>query len=252
MADLFLNRVTLFIAGASHRLIEIEIYYRGGHHWDDFTHADPIQTNFGIWYFHRTGGEYRGGTYKGLDISIGEEDAHGGVLIRGVERLSPPAALLDGPCVAVDHILALNKSPSIKELVSRFDLRIDAPEEPGTSPLYIALDEGSRGKEIYESPRVGLTLKRGDIRSRQRFIARGYRFLTEPALTRKGKVQLILGLHRQGRSAAEIGRITGSTGAVIRKYLQLYEAGQQRSPGELGGAASSEDLCQLLGACEAW
>lgn len=34
-------------------------------------------------YFHRTGGTYRAGTFKGLDITIGtDEKNYGGILIR--------------------------------------------------------------------------------------------------------------------------------------------------------------------------
>ena len=249
MADLLLNRATLIAAGVPHRLTEVEFYYRGGRHRDDFTHGDPIQTTFGIWYFHKTGGEYRGGTYKGLDISIGYDDTHGGILIRGLERLAPAPERLDGPCLVVDHLLSLNRSPSIRELVSRFDLRIDAPEEPGARPLYVTMDEGSRGQAVYESPRVGLTLKRGDLALRQRFIARPYRFLTEPARIKKGKVHVIVALHRRGMAAAEIARITGAGAASVRKYAALYEEGKGRSPAEFRGDLSTEDLCRLLGAC---
>ena len=251
MADLLLNRSTLVAAGVPHRLTEVEFYYRGGRHGDDFTHGDPIQTNFGIWYFHRTGGEYRGGTYKGLDISIGYDDTHGGILIRGVEQLAPAPALLDGPCLVVDHLLALNQSPSIKELVSGFDLRIDAPDPPDASPLYLEIDARTRRQAVIESPRVGLTLKRGELAVRQRFIARPYRFLTEPARIKKGKASLVVALHRRGLPAAEIVRLTGGTAAAVKKYAALYEEGKGRSPGEFRGDLSTEDLCRLLGACHA-
>src|SRR5262245_34050451 len=73
MADVLLNKATLRIHDIPHRFTEIEFYFKGGKHQDDFAHCDPIQKRFGVWYFHRTGGEYRSGTYKGLDIAFGSE-----------------------------------------------------------------------------------------------------------------------------------------------------------------------------------
>src|SRR5689334_18097007 len=117
IADLLLNRATLHVAGRPHRFTELEMYWSGHAHVDPFTHGQPIQRQIGAWYFHRSGERYRGGTYKGLDITFGSSEAFGGILIRGVEPVEPiepararaaaPAlpelpALIDGPCLVVD------------------------------------------------------------------------------------------------------------------------------------------------------
>lgn len=76
-------------------LAEIEYYYEGGNHHDTFTHCDPLQqTTYARhdsqqwrevhrrcadvvtycranWYFHKSGATYKGGSYKGLDITFG-------------------------------------------------------------------------------------------------------------------------------------------------------------------------------------
>jgi len=251
MADLLLNRATLVAGGHPHRFTEIELYYLGGQHPDDFTHCDPIQTNFGVWYFHRAGEEYRGGTYKGLDLAIGHDGTHGGILIRGVEQLSPSVSLTDGPSLVVDHLLALNRSPSIKELVSRFDLGIDAPEDPAASPLHVTIEEAHRGLPVHGSPRVGLTLKQGDLASRRRYIARPYRFLTEPNRIKKGKAALTVALHHRGEPPEAIARLTGSPLASVLKYTALYEEGKLRSPDDFAGNMPVEDMIRLFGACHA-
>jgi 3-methyladenine DNA glycosylase Mpg len=251
IADLLLNRVTLVVAGTPHRLTEVEFYYHGGSHRDDFTHRDPMQSQSGTWYFHRAGGEYKHGTFKGLDITIGRSGAHGGILIRSVERLDPEQKLFDGPSVVVDHLLALTQSPRVKDLASRFDLRIDPPEEPDASPLYMTLNEESHGKFLCESPRVGLTLKKGDFASRKRFIARPYRFLSEPIRIRKGKTQLVVALHHRGVPAPMIAWLTRSTPATIESYIDFYERGVGRSPAMFPGDLPPAELCQLLGACRA-
>lgn len=146
IADLLLNRVTLLVSGEPHRFTEIELYFNGDDHGDDFTHGDPLQQKLGRWYFHRLGNEYKSGTYKGLDITLGSGGAFGGVLLRGAARLSSPLELIEGPSLLVDHILRLTGSPTIRDLVGKLDLRADAPEDApedaGNSPLSLRLDEG--------------------------------------------------------------------------------------------------------------
>jgi hypothetical protein len=253
IADLLLNRVTLLVSGEPHRFTEIELYFNGDDHGDDFTHGDPLQQELGRWYFHRLGNEYKSGTYKGLDITLGSGGAFGGVLLRGAARLSPPLELIEGPSLLVDHILRLTGSPTIRDLVGKFDLRADAPEDAGGSPLSLRLDEGpGREQTIYASPRVGLTLKRGDVARRQRFLARPYRFLTDPSRTKKGKVNIVIGLYRDGAAKGEIARLTGSPAASVARYIELYEQGKARSPADFRGDLSSNDLCELFGACHAF
>ncbi|KXS19038.1 hypothetical protein M427DRAFT_181607 [Gonapodya prolifera JEL478] len=91
------------------RLAELEFYlHREPDHPDPFSHRHPDQRSRGRWYFHKLGGSYRGGTWKGLDITFGgrqgstesgsdgsdgaggtkEEDGNdtfGGLLIRALE-----------------------------------------------------------------------------------------------------------------------------------------------------------------------
>jgi 3-methyladenine DNA glycosylase Mpg len=246
LADLLLNQAVLHVQGVEHRFTELEFYFKGRQHVDKFTHGDAMQKRFGHWYFHRTGGEYRSGTYKGVDIAIGSEDAPAGILVRGIERLDTQQ-LVDGPCLVVDHALALADAPSIPALVARFDLSIDPSDD---SPLYVTRREGSLGKQVYRSPRVGLSLKRSNTPDRHRFIARDYRFLTEPARIKKGKPNLIVALHREGLHAARIAALTGTRTSVIDRYLQAYEQGRAQEPASFDRDLSTGELCALFGACE--
>src|SRR5258707_1214794 len=59
IADLLLNRTTLFIADHPCRITELELYFHGLRHLDPFTHNDPVQQQLGTWYFHRAGTQYR-------------------------------------------------------------------------------------------------------------------------------------------------------------------------------------------------
>lgn len=248
IADLLLNHATLHVGGVEHRFTEIEFYFKGRKHVDKFTHGDPMQKRFGHWYFHRTGGEYRSGTYKGLDLAFGDDDAPAGILIRGIERTEAPATLIDGPCMVVDHILALTQSPSIPDLVAKFDLSVTSSN--GSSPLHVAPRAQPLGKTVYASPRVGLTLKRANTPDRHRFIARDYRFLTEPDRIKKGKLHTIIALHRRGHSIDSIGALTATRPSVIRGYVDAFEGGRAQEPGVFNQDLSTTDTCALFGACE--
>ena len=104
IATRLLRGTHLLVAGTPHRLTEVEFYYFSESHPDPFTHRDPLQRARGRWYFHRTGGTYKGGSFKGIDLTFGDGEAYGGVLIRGLER--PDGTLVDGPSLCVDHLLA--------------------------------------------------------------------------------------------------------------------------------------------------
>lgn len=251
IAELLLDKSVLHVAGIPHRFTEIEFYYKGRKHVDKFTHGDPFQKRFGSWYFHRTGGEYRGGTYKGLDIAFGSEDAPAGILIRGVERMDGEPVLVDGPCLVVDHMLALTGASAIPDLVARFDLSVAPPGgDVAKSPLCVTVREAPLNKPIYRCPRVGLTLKRADTPDRRSFITRDYRFLNEPTLIKKGKHNLVVALHRQGLSEARIAAITSTSLSVVRRYIESYTQGRGKDAALFKDAANTADTCALFGACD--
>lgn len=86
MANLLLNKSILVINNTEWRISEIEFYYHSNIHPDNYTHKDENQKRNGEWYFHRQNGKsYKGGTYKGLDISCGNENNYGGILLRSIE-----------------------------------------------------------------------------------------------------------------------------------------------------------------------
>jgi len=93
IANNLLNKAILVINGKHHRFVEIEFYYKNGaNHDDTFTHGDEIQRTSGKWYFHRMGNGYKGGSYKGIDLTFGGQGpegskVYGGILIRAIEPL---------------------------------------------------------------------------------------------------------------------------------------------------------------------
>lgn len=245
IAELLLNGTVWTLGERPHRLTEVEFYFNGRQHKDTFTHGDEMQREFARWYFHRTGGEYRGGTYKGLDLAFGAEDACAGILLRGCAPLEGDAELIDGPSLCVDNILKLTGKASVEALATSWDRSVAPP-----APVSLTLAPEPRTKPVYATPRVGLTFKRGVSESRIKYLAAPYRFLTEPARIKKGRLHLVLALHREGRPAAAIAQLTGSGVAQIKRYAEQYEAGKAHKPEEYRQDLGTDETCQAFGACE--
>lgn len=245
-AELLLAGATLWIAGAAHRLTEIEFYWTSEAHPDPFTHGDPMQREFGRWYFHRQGGSYRGGTFKGLDVAVGGEGVTAGILIRGIAEVG--GARVDGSCMVVEHILARTGMASVAALAGSFGGAIDAAAGEG-SPLWLGLGAASEPRPaIVRSARVGLTLKKGADPLRCRYLGRHYRFLDDPRAIAKGRSYVVVALHQQGRGVAEIAAITGASASQVAKTIEAFEGGRGRDPAEFRGELSASELSALLGA----
>jgi hypothetical protein len=244
-----MNECDLVVAGDRYRFTELETYYHGGAHLDPFAHRDPVQLEVGRWYFHRTAGEYRGGSFKGLDLALGDGAAYFGVLIRGVIALA--GGVLDGPCVTVDHILEKTKAANVAALDGIINGRkIWDP----SAPLHLVPAAERRADAVYASARVGLTLKKAKGKpDAPRFVARPYRFLTEPQAIAKGRPHLILALHRAGHAPKEIRELTGVAQATIDRYIADFTIGAQAANFDayIGAELGTADLCKLLGTWQA-
>jgi hypothetical protein len=244
IAEQLLNRSRWLIGGVPHRFTEIEFYYRGVGHEDPFAHADPVQVHLGRWYFHKTAGVYRGGSFKGIDLTFGDGFAHGGILIRGIE--SEDGHLIDGPSLIVDRLLQLCGQRTVAELDREIGSRLAWDTR---SRLHI-LPGQSFGKEILSCARVGLSLRRSSLGStKPAFVARQCRFLTEPKRIAKGKVQMVMGLHRMGRPAEEIRQKTGCPARTVAAYLAEYEIGRREGEFDdfFGMDCVPKDVCRLHG-----
>lgn len=249
-AEMICNRVELVVGGERHRLTEVEFYYfHDNVHPDSFAHCDPLQLEFGKWYFHRIDGSYKGGSFKGLDISFGDGVAYGGVLIRGLQK--PDGSLVDGPCLCVNHILEKAKTPNVAFLDSLLNGR---HVWDSSSPMYLEESEQLEAKELYRSARVGLTLKRSQPGSNMPYyIARPYRFLTEPRRIKKGKTLLILSQISNGSDATSIHNLTGSPRPTIQKHIDSFAEGQKLKDFRSfqKKELKSADLARLHGAFQA-
>ncbi|MBY0460250.1 MAG: hypothetical protein K2V38_23285 [Gemmataceae bacterium] len=245
LADRLMNRCDFVVAGDRYRFAELETYYSGGPHNDLFAHRDPVQLEDGRWYFHRTRGEYRGGSFKGLDLAFGDGTAYFGILIRTIVALNGP--MLDGPCVMVDHLLAKTKAASVAVLDGVINQR---KVWDVSSPIHIVEAADPRTAAVYACSRVGLSLKKAKGKpDAPKFVGRPYRYLTEPQEISKGRPHLILALHRTGHDAAAIQALTGVARKTIERYIADFKLGEAVADfeGYIGQEMGTPDLCKLLG-----
>ncbi len=248
IASQLLNRISFSIAKENHRLSEIEFYYQNELHSDPFTHCDQLQLTKEKWYFHRFGNTYRGGSFKGLDITFGDTNSFGGILIRSIEKEN--GEIIDGPCLCVNYILDKTGFAGVAELDRILEKR-DIWDS--SSPIFMELNSLSY-LPFFTCARVGLSLKKAKkenyiSENMTRYITRPYRYLNRPRKIRKGKIYLVLALYLQGKTSQEINQITGSPKKSIENYIREFEKGYQR--GEFsdyfGVSLKNSQICQLHG-----
>ena len=242
LARFLLERAALRCGGARFRIEEVELYLHAEGHPDPFVHCHPRQRTSGRWYFHRRGAGYRGGSFKGLDLTFGPPDTFGGALIRTLRR--DDGRRFCGPSLSVDALLAAAGVAHPRELD---DGR--AVEDLAGSLVLGA--SRSRRAEVWRTARVGLSLRRWDGREplRPAYVMRTYRFVSDAALP-KGRVQTVLGLARAGLDLAAIVAATGCRPRTVERWLAAFERGRREGEltrGERGGW-SSEELAWIHGA----
>lgn len=243
IARRLLDDSELLIANSAYRIKEIEFYYYGEGHLDPFAHRQPLQRSCCRWYFHRAQQSYRGGSFKGLDLSFGPEASFGGILIRTIE--TPEGELINGCSLCVDHMLAQTGFAEVAAL----DAALGQRKIWRAGPLTIRPAPEPADQPIFATARVGLTLKKAHLNPEMpRYIMKPYRFLNDPTI-KKGKLHTVVALHRQGRGVGEIRALTQSPAASVERYLTAYGEGlevESFAPYR-GRALTTAALCRLHG-----
>ena len=240
-----LNLCDFVVAGERYHFAELEAYYSGDAHPDLFAHRDPLQLENARWYFHRTRGQYRGGSFKGLDLTMGDGKSYFGILIRSI--VLDDESLIDGPSLMVDYLLSMTKASGVAVLDGMIAKR--SIWDP-SSPLHIVEATEPRSATIFRTARVGLSLKKmAGKADATRFVMRSYRYITEPRGIAKGKVHLVIALHQRGETPEAIHRITSSPRKTVARYIADYEAGKAVAgfDGYIGKDLGTADLCKLHG-----
>lgn len=161
ISDILMNKSVLIVKGNSFRLCEIEFYYKNTLHNDEYVHSIRDQQTFEGFYFHRyKNGSYKSGTYKGLDMTFGNDatNTYFGILIRSMLDLSTNT-FIEGPCRCVNRILELFGEPDVKNMMlnNKFVGQLGLYTE--SQDLYLQENDELDKQEIYVGPRVGLSDK---------------------------------------------------------------------------------------------
>jgi len=258
VAKALVNEWDLWIAGQPHCIVELEAYIYGPGHADPYTHGDDGQNCCGVWYFHRRGGSFKSGTFKGLDLACGDgsRGVFAGLLVRSVRTLA--GELIEGPCLVVDRILELSGAASIAGFVEG-KVAAELPAE-STENLCLRPAKAPRSEAVWAAPRVGLVLRAegkthmaGDRPAD--FVARPYRFSTAPWRLVKFRAGFAAPACLAASTAAaveELGRQLALP--KIAEYKDAVDRGVRLAePGRfLDQKITTQGvLCELFGACSA-
>lgn len=189
IARLLMKRTVLMIAGKPYHIGEIEFYLTQPEiHPDSYTHCHNEQKEYANWYFHRypdnnqTGqkGSYKGGTWKGMDLTMGTSEYHCGILIRSLYTFG--GNFIEGPCNSVRHIL---NSYGLDDNV--ISLTGGACLSALDNDLGLVLrDTDSINISIYWGPRIGLKYDKDP-----NYAYAKYRYAVSSVAKEKTKLELI-------------------------------------------------------------
>lgn len=200
--------------------IEAELYLHAPGHLDPTVHQHPEQGEPGRFYLHRVGRGFRGGSYKGLDLSWGGGGAYGGALIRGLR--DEHGGIVSGPSLCVDALLAACGAPDCVSLHGLVAGRMVY----AAGPLRLGLRPRPEHRAPLFTARVGLPM--GDGGPARRWAAAAlYRVTTYPELP-KGRAESLAAMVAAGLSDAEITARLGVRAATVwrvRAGLRLAEEG---------------------------
>jgi hypothetical protein len=245
LAGQLLGGTALDIAGEPHHLREVEFYLHSDRHPDPYVHRAPLQRTSARWYFHREGRGYRGGSFKGVDLTFGPPTTYGGALLRSLS--CPDGTVINGSSLCVDYLLQRTGAASVAALDAALGER--SVFEPGR--IRLRPDPCATGPTTWATARVGLSFQRLDrFPEMLQYFHRPYRFLNAPRDIKKGKPQVVVAMHEAGLTASEITMHTGTPRSTVGAWLEAYDRGRADDTWQrlLDGSLSSEQLCMVLGA----
>lgn len=183
IAESLLMKYVLVCNEKEYRLGEIEFYIKSDSHDDKYTHGDKNQKMSGKWYFHRyPNGSYKSGTYKGMDLTLGDPDTCFGILIRSLYDKDLDQ-MTEGPCKVVNLILEANGNHDVNGYMEN---RSDPLSVRSTNNIHLKRVNGLAEEQIFTGPRIGLSDKYPEWKDVP------YRFVIKKDYIKKGKKDLKL------------------------------------------------------------
>ncbi|MDD5401362.1 MAG: hypothetical protein PHQ93_09270 [Sulfurimonas sp.] len=155
IANYLLNCVELQVKTKKYEFTEIEFYYYSDDHKDCALHGDELQKTSNGWYVHNKG---RGG----IDITFGNCDNFGGILIRGIKEVKSDGKYIDGPLNIMNFFKSQFSCQNKMEIQDKLTLGIIA---------FIQID--CKNDTVYQGPRIGL------VQPTNPYLVYPYRFLKD-------------------------------------------------------------------------
>lgn len=147
MSNALMNKCVISVGAKQYRITELEFYYFNDvDHIDLYAHKHEMQQEFAKWYVHGSG----------VDITFGDSDAFGGILIRGMQDVATES-FISGP---------LNILNTFLSDIENADAKLNA-----LALEYSDIHEAA----IYKSSRYGL--KKKDVDSED-FFSKRYRYIS--------------------------------------------------------------------------
>ena len=180
ISDIILNKIVLVTNETKYRICEIEMYLQNEDHKDLYVHCNPDQKNYGTFYFHKyNNGTYKSGTWKGLDIVLGDKNKYFGILIRSIMNLDTEQ-FIEGPCRCVNTILHEFSCETVADFFANKKTQITLDD----CELYLE-KSNLEPKDIYIGTRIGLSNKYPEYKNKM------YRYVIYQNKIKKEKKSLI-------------------------------------------------------------
>lgn len=190
LAKYLLFETHIVVNGHNYRMLEIELYICNKTHNDIFTHCHKEQKNMLTWYFHQMSEKdhsYKGGTYKGMDITCGIDNGYGGILIRTIMN-ETDNTVIEGPCKVVNEILSKTGEECIKDLVIN---KLNNDKSCLNNNLLKLEEKHYDIEDMFCAPRIGLSMKGKNIEEKQNWLNSNYRFIVLKDNIKKEKRKMI-------------------------------------------------------------
>ena len=171
IAEELMNHHVIKVKEVLYRIVDCEFYLKHETHEDNYVHDHMEQAKTGSWYFHGSG----------IDITIGnrEQNSRGGILIRGIAKISEKENA-NGDLIEVNK-KSLGPLNVLTTLFAHFENVFDK-----TNSFFLQ-EINLPKKEIYNFVRKGLN----EAKDTNGFHYKPYRFISFPYLghSEKGMIQ---------------------------------------------------------------
>lgn len=166
IAKKLMNNYILQVNEKKFILTEIEFYYQDAAcHNDTNTHGSIHQKKFGL-HFHDKG-------YGGMDITFGDKQSYGGILVRGIKEFDQNNKYTDGPWNTVVKLLCemYKIQKTDQDRINEWYRKLQSKNLCLKNVNLVETD--TRNNVVFIGPRYGL------VKDDDKYVIKNYRFITD-------------------------------------------------------------------------